>query len=144
MQSLLTVNCFDVFPSITNSDNVAAPTPTLLWADRKWIINAIHKNSYSIWFLLEYLCTVYSNIRSNTQASATWLHSQRCKFNPVVHNISHPDTNTVSVFIKPQAPSHGLITADMWAIHVDCCVGITPVRQHGIYYLFWFFFFTSN
>lgn len=67
--------------------------------------------------------------------------TQHCKFNPVVHNISHRDT--ASVFIKPQAPTHCLITADMWAIHVDLCVGISQVRQHGIYYLL-IFSFISN
>lgn len=41
MQS--SMNCFDVSPFIINSDNVAASTPILLWADSKWIINTIQK-----------------------------------------------------------------------------------------------------
>lgn len=133
------MNYFEVSPFITNSDNVAAPSPTLLWADSKWIINTIEKIPilYDFFWSTSALSTITFWVifrpQQNDLIPSTANLIMRC------YNISHPDTNTVSVFIKPQTLTHCLITADMWAIHVDLCVGISPVRQHGIYYLLLFF-----
>lgn len=116
------------------------PVQLSLWADSKLIINTIQKIPilYDFFWSTSALSTITFWVIFRPQQHdlipSTANLIMRC------NNISHPDTNTVSVFIKPQALTHCLITADMWAIHVDLCVGISPVRQHGIYYLLLFFY----
>ena len=54
-------------PFITNSNDVAALNPTLLWAGRKWIINTIKKIPLLYDFFGKLLCNEYNNILSSTQ-----------------------------------------------------------------------------